>query len=71
MADYKKERIEIACPYYCKIGNWYIECEGINGSNVISAKFDTYGKREKYRTEYCNQYPNECPIAKMLDTKYQ
>ena len=70
MAGNEKEYIEIKCPYYRRIGNWYIECEGINGSSVISAKFDTYGKRERYRTEYCNQYPNKCPIAKMLDEKY-
>lgn len=70
MAGNDSKKREVKCPFYLKHGKFYIDCEGVEKSNRTSVGFTTYGEKESYMRQYCNRYPNSCPIAKMLDEKY-
>lgn len=60
------------CPYYRRMQQNRICCEGVSKRNTINLVFeDTYGNL-RHRQEYCNSLESykKCRVCRMLDEKY-
>lgn len=75
-SSYKVEQ-EVQCPYFViakstKGGMGFgITCEGIDTAQFNTTRFKTDALRQAYLEKYCMHFPNECPIAKVIDEKYR
>ena len=59
------------CPYYQRESQYTISCEGLIGETDTVQRFTKEKSKENYQQKECYRYPNECPIAKMLDRRYK
>lgn len=61
------------CPYYRRISNNRICCEGLDKRNTINLVFEDVSGIVRHKNDYCfniDNYPR-CRICGMLDRKYE
>ncbi len=62
------------CPYYLgapvRKQMSHIACEGVLTGSTSTQKFISVELRDKFFYENCVFYPNDCPLARLLDEKY-
>lgn len=59
------------CPYYQRESQYTISCEGlVEGADAVQ-RFTKEEDKEKYQQKECYRYPNDCPIARLLDRRYR
>jgi len=63
--------VNAKCPYYQRDNRLQICCEGVEGSASLYVTCDTEEEKNKYLLEHCINYKTLCPIAAMLDEKYE
>lgn len=70
MADYKEKHV--ACPYFERMSERRIRCEGVNSETSIGILFNDPAQLEEYLQTYCFGVKSchRCLICKMLDQKW-
>ena len=64
------EMPNVKCPFLVGLTKMSISCEGLKcAKNMMWFETDT--AKSEYVQRYCNEYPNECPLAKLLEAKYE
>ncbi len=66
--DYADHRAK--CPYFRKEERIVICCEGIEPETVLRQVFPNKDDLRAFRKRNCDCYPNDCPIARELDKKW-
>ena len=61
------------CPYWRRVHNNVIVCDGPEHNMTIRHCFGTQAQRDEYVTQYCSGYISgaRCPLARLLDEKFQ
>ena len=60
------------CPYFKRVENKNIRCEGIDSTNNIVMSFSKYNRLYKYRYDFCDSRCwKGCPIAQVLEELYK
>lgn len=62
---------EALCPFYRSEDSQKIYCEGIGEGNAIHLAFGSKTHLKIHKDSYCDSEYGECPIAKMLNKKYE
>ena len=69
---------DIKCPFYTKGASGYIQCEGFDNASAVkllfSSKKDGHPLKEDkddYSDRYCCFNYEECPLYKIILTKYK
>lgn len=66
--------VDVKCPFYQGIKKdnkySYLNCEGVCFSDSLTLRFGKQSKREKHMTKYCCDNYEGCPVAKMLEEKW-
>ena len=60
----------IKCPFLIGVTRMSISCEGIESSKNVMW-FESEEIKRSYLESRCYEYPNKCPIAKLLEAKYE
>ena len=59
------------CPFFVRESELQITCEGVIENADTASKFATEKEKIRYQVKQCFRYPNECPVAKMNERKYE
>lgn len=62
--------IDVVCPYYKYEAPQMIYCEGVDENTSLHLAFDTKQRKKAYMGSKCNKCWKTCPIAQMLNRKY-
>lgn len=62
---------DVRCPYYIKEDGSKIHCEGYEEGTYIHLVFPSPSSRRDYQIDVCCYDYNECPIADMLNKKWE
>ena len=72
VSDVSWEDKDVRCPYWHKLSNNYIVCEGLIDGTSMSSYFQERGARRAYVRRYCTKDRwRECEAARALDRKYE
>ena len=69
--DATKVLPNVQCPYFISVTEKSISCEGVEHSKSVVQKFSTKELTQCHLQKYCYRYPNKCPIARIIDEKYE
>lgn len=58
------------CPFYHKEAAQKVFCEGVVDKSSLTLNFADAQGCQDYRFQYCNDKYKDCPVNKMLMTKY-
>lgn len=58
---------DVKCPYFVAETAKSISCEGFFGDAVIMTRHQTQDDKNQYMEIYCSRYPNECPLAAVVE----
>lgn len=61
------------CPYYLREDRLCIDCEGFAGGSTVTQTFVDEAAKERWQARRCftMQYGRRCPVAKVLEAKYE
>lgn len=65
-----KEDFLVQCPYYREDGAQVVRCEGVSRGNNLQLSFNGKRVKKAYKDRHCRDAWITCPIAKMLNEKY-
>lgn len=69
---YSANYVDVKCPYFSSETAKAIHCEGYEkGQQRNSTLFDGKDEKEAHINKYCANYPNNCPLSKIIDKKYE
>lgn len=58
------------CPYYREDGGQTVRCEGLCARSSLRLSFGNRYELRTHKEKYCHQDWKGCPIAGMLNRKY-
>lgn len=61
--------VNTKCPYYICETEKSITCEGISENTKNVTRFEEGKEKKKHQDRYCNKYPNECRLMRILEEK--
>lgn len=61
----------VECPFFASVTEKSISCEGIGEADRNVMWFKAEKQMKSHVNEFCNHYPNGCPIAAAADQKYE
>ncbi len=64
------EDVDVGCPYYLRMGDRTIRCEGAQGSKEVALLFDTWEKKRAVMERYCKREWGKCPYFRAADEQY-
>lgn len=62
---------DAVCPYYHCESRYSITCEGIEDGTEVLTRFPDSDARDRWVQEQCCRFRRTCPVAKLLDEKYE
>ena len=64
--------VTIKCPYFLGETESGINCEGcMEKTKKTYSLFESESAKKNYIAIHCTEYPNNCPVSKVNDTKYE
>ena len=66
-----KEDERVRCPYYKAEQQRQLRCEGLSEGNRLHLCFTGGRGLWEYKQRHCRSRWQSCPIARMLDEKYE
>lgn len=73
MGRYERSR-NARCPFYKseeRVGAFRIRCDGLQPGTWLHMVFADHDEMIRWRDKYCKRCWKECPVAKMINTKYE
>ena len=61
----------VECPFYKYERYFMIVCEGVAKGSTLQLSFSGKGKKSDYRMRVCERNYKDCPIACMLEKKWE